>query len=495
MINEEELLKKAYQAIDSKKEKAADDYYRLNYHIMPPAGLLNDPNGFIQFEGDYHLFYQFNPFATSHGAKFWAHLKSKNLVDWQELPLALAPAQSYETHGCYSGSAVNNNGTMTLIYTGNVKDENDNRETYQCLAVTEDGVNFEKLGPVINNQPDGYTRHFRDPKVWQKDGIWYLVIGTQNINKKGRVLLYRSEALKEWDLMGEVVDSSINNLDDSVYMWECPDMFTLKGKEVLIGSPQGINAKEDLYNNIHQSGYLVGELNYQTGEFKHQEFKELDRGFDFYAAQTTGDKKGRRILIAWMGLPDQKENYLERENGWVHTMTIPRILELNADNKLIQKPVPELKSLRSEKIVHQNIKIDSEEIELANIEGDSLELIVEFKNIDAEQFGLKLRTAADDSQKTTIFYDQKTKKLIFDRSNSGKGENGIRSCLIENKGSLKLHFFVDTSSIELFVNNGQEVFTSRVYPQPENKKIKFFAINGKVNIKEIRQWKLTKKRF
>lgn len=493
MKSEEELLKKAYQAIDSKKEKAAEDYYRLNYHIMPPAGLLNDPNGFIQFADDYHLFYQFNPFATSHGSKFWAHLKSKDLVDWQELPLALAPAQSYESHGCYSGSAVNNDGTMTLIYTGNVKDENDMRETYQCLAVTEDGVNFEKLGPVINNQPEGYTRHFRDPKVWQHDGNWYLVIGTQNTDQKGRVLLYRSEALKDWELLGEIVDSNLNNLDDTIYMWECPDLFTLNGKEILIGSPQGIKAEGDLYNNIYQSGYLVGELNYQTGEFKHQEFKELDRGFDFYAAQTTVDKKGRRILIAWMGLPDQKENYPERENGWVHAMTIPRILELDRDNKIIQNPLPELKSLRDEEIVYKNIKIDSGEIELAKIEGDSLELIVEFNSLTAEKFGVKLRVAADGSQETVISCDQNKKKLIFDRGNSGLGENGVRHCSVENIQNLKLHFFVDSSSIELFVNDGQEVFTTRLYPQPESRGIKFFAKNGEVNLKKVRKWQLDNK--
>jgi beta-fructofuranosidase len=142
------------------------------------------PMDLFNLMGDYHLFYQFYPFDTSHGAKFWAHLKSKNLVDWQELPLALAPAQSYESHGCYSGSAVDNQGTLTLIYTGNVKDENNRRETYQCLAVSKDGINFDKLGPVIENQPVGYTRHFRDPKVWKKDDDWYLVIGTQNTEKK-----------------------------------------------------------------------------------------------------------------------------------------------------------------------------------------------------------------------------------------------------------------------------------------------------------------------
>ena len=492
MISEKELIKKANQAVEAKKEVLESDYYRLNYHIMPPAGLLNDPNGFIHFEDDYHLFYQFYPFDTSHGAKFWAHLKSEDLVNWQELPLALAPAQKYESHGCYSGSAVNNDGVLTLIYTGNVKDENGKRETYQCLAQAEDGIKFEKLGPVIDNQPDGYTRHFRDPKVWQQDGKWYLVIGTQNNEIKGRVLLYSSDDLKDWQLLGELAESKLDHREDSVYMWECPALFSLNGKDILIGSPQGIEKDGDLYQNIYQSGYLVGELNYQTGEFKHQEFKELDRGFDFYAAQTTLDKRGRRILIAWMGLPDQKENYPERKNGWVHTMTLPRVLEINSDNKLVQKPITELKKLREKEVCHQNIKVTNEEVELDELRGDSLELVVEFKDFTAEKFGLKLRSAADGSQQTVISYEPEKESLSFDRSNSGLGEAGIRRCTVKNTGDLKLHFFIDSSSIELFVNDGLEVFSSRVYPQPENKKIKFFAENGSVCLDEIKKWELKK---
>lgn len=492
MKNEIELIEKAEQAIAQKKEIVENDYYRLNYHIMPPAGLLNDPNGFIQFEDDYHLFYQFYPFDTVHGAKFWAHLKSKDLVEWQELPLALAPAQAYESHGCYSGSAVNNQGELTLMYTGNVKDQADNRQSYQCLAVTEDGINFNKLGPVINEQPPGYTAHFRDPKVWNKNGSWYMVIGAQNKDEKGRVLLYRSKNLKDWILLGEIVNNKIQNLNDSIYMWECPDLFSLAEKEILIGSPQGINPEGDLYNNIYQSGYFVGKLDYEKAEFEHQEFIELDRGFDFYAPQTTLDNKGRRILIAWMGVPDQAENYLEKNNDWIHALTIPRVLKLNQENKLIQKPVPELKKLRTDKISHQNIKLKNKEIELQGISGQSLELIVGFENVNADNFGLKVRSSYSGREASIISYNQKKEKLTLDMSNLDKVGRGQRSCFIKNSKNLKLHFFIDISSIEIFVNQGEEVFTSRIYPKPESTKIKFFAKNGEVIIRNLKKWQLKK---
>mgnify|MGYP006279027011 CR=1 FL=1 len=490
MKKEKELRIKAQQKIAEKQDVVEKDYYRLDYHIMPPAGLLNDPNGFIQFDGDYHLFYQFYPFDTTHGAKFWAHLKSQDLVNWQELPLALAPANSYETHGCYSGSAVNNDGTLTLIYTGNVKDEAGNRETYQCLAVTEDGTNFKKLGPVIENQPQGYTRHFRDPKVWQKDGQWYLVVGTQTVDEEGRVLLFTAPDLKDWQLVGEVAGSNVGSLDDFGYMWECPDLFELDGKEVLIASPQGVEAEGDFYNNIYQNGYLVGSLDYQTGQLEHDGFRELDQGFDFYASQTTLDEQGRRILVAWMGLPDQEDNYVERDNDWVHTLTLPRVLKLDADDNLMQQPIPELKKLREREVVHRNIDIENEVIELDGIHGDVYELIAEFNLLDAAECGIKLRCAADGTEETIITYDQSTNKLSFDRSNSGQGENGIRRCKIDNPNKLKLHFFVDTSSIELFVNDGAKVFTTRIYPQQSSQKIKFFADGGRVELEKLQQWEL-----
>ena len=490
MTTEEKLIIQARESIKAKQEQVKADYYRLEYHIMPPAGLLNDPNGFIHFAGQYHLFYQFNPFATNHETKFWGHLKSTDLVNWQELPLALAPANDYETHGCYSGSAVNDDGTLTLVYTGNVKDEADNRATYQCLAVTEDGVDFEKLGPVMENQPAGYTRDFRDPKVWQQDGQWYMVIGTQTVDEQGRVLLFTAPDLKDWELVGKVAGSNLDGLEDLGYMWECPDLFSLDEQDVLIASPQGIEAQGDDYNNIYQNGYLVGQLDYQTGCLKHDGFKELDQGFDFYASQTTLDEQGRRILVAWMGLPDQAENYVERDNGWVHTLTIPRVLELDDNKRLIQKPISEMKKLRGAKTSYQNIAIKDETIELDGINGDVLELITEFELSDVEKCGVKLRCAPDGSEETVISYNRATGKLSFDRTNSGQGEDGIRRCQLGDIEELKLRFFVDRSSIELFVNQGQKVFTTRVYPQQSSQGIKFFAQNGAVKLQQVKKWEL-----
>lgn len=482
----------AYDKIEETKDLVQRDYYRQKYHIMPPTGLLNDPNGFIQINDEYHLFYQFHPFSTKHGLKYWGHVKSKDLVNWEKCPIALAPSEWYESHGCYSGSAVNNHGEFTLIYTGNVKDEKGNRESYQCIATSNDGMNFKKYenNPVIYNQPDGYTAHFRDPKVWRIDEEWYMVIGTQTINKEGRVLLFKSLNLKDWSVVGEVTGSGVNGLEYFGYMWECPDLFTLNDKDILITCPQGLDSKGDLYNNIYQSGYFVGNLNYSTGQLKHGEFTELDRGFEFYAPQTTSDSKGRRILIAWMGLPEE-ENHPTTEYGWIHTMTIPRVLELEGD-KIYQRPIEEFKELRKNEVAYNDIVIENDTIELEWISGDVIELLVEIEAEDAVEYGVKLRCSENNDEETIVSYNRENKKLELNRDKSGKSLKGIRRCHLLNRRVLKLNIFLDTSSIEVFVNDGEEVFSARIYPNKSSNKVKFFAKGGSIKIKSVFKWELEK---
>lgn len=485
-----EMTKKIYEHFNHMKKLVEKDYHRLKYHIMPPAGLLNDPNGFIHIHREYHLFYQLHPFDTKHGLKHWGHVTSKDLVNWEQQPIALYSTEWYEKNGCYSGCAVNNGGTLTLIYTGNVKNEEGIRETYQCIATSEDGINFEKYdgNPIISNQPEGYTRHFRDPKVWQKDGIWYMVIGTQTIEEAGKVLLYASSDLKEWKRVSVVTGSFENNLGDLGYMWECPDLFSLDGQEVLLACPQGMKPSGDLYNNIYQSGYFIGRLNYDTGVLSHGKFTELDRGFEFYAPQTTEDEKGRRILIGWMGLPEEEE-HPTTEYGWIHAMTIPRELEL-VDEKIYQKPVEEMKILRKNPVFHQDILLKNEAINLSGVQGDVIELLVEFQLLTAEAFEIHLRCSEDREEKTILSYHRETNKIELNRNNSGKGYGGIRRCTIIPRELIKLHIFMDTSSLEIFVNDGEEVFSSRIYPSELSRDIKFLAVNGDAIITEVNQWEL-----
>lgn len=474
MTTEESLLKnKAYHEVDKHRKQVLSDPYRLNYHLMPPVGLLNDPNGLIHYKGIYHVFYQWNPFDTKHGAKFWGHYTSKDMVHWKEEPIALAPSEWYERNGCYSGSAVESEGKLYLFYTGNVKLDDGKRETYQCLAVSSDGIHFEKHGPVLK-LPSGYTSHFRDPKVWKKDNHWYMIVGAQTLDKKGVAALFISQDLYHWNELGIIAGSGINGLNDFGYMWECPDLIHLNGKDILLVSPQGLEPSGHLYQNLFQSGYLVGNMDYRGIKFQHGSFTELDRGFDFYAPQTFIDDSGRTILYGWMGITDELESYQPTiQNQWVHALTIPRVLELRA-NKVIQRPVEELKKLRRNEIVVETTR------KLNKIDALSAELFL--TPINPGSFQIFFRNEAK------LCFDSEKEEISLHRRNIKTGTLETRVCSL-SKVSM-LHIFLDNSSVEIFINDGEEVFTARYFPQPEVESIIF---SGEADFK-LTKWNLVKLR-
>ncbi|WP_042464161.1 glycoside hydrolase family 32 protein [Neobacillus dielmonensis] len=449
------LIQKAYNEVKKYKNKVINDPYRLKYHLMSPVGLLNDPNGLIQYKGVYHVFYQWNPFDTAHGAKFWGHYTSTDMVNWREEPIALAPSNWYERNGCYSGSAVASDEKLYLFYTGNVKQEDGTRETYQCLAVSSDGIHFEKHGPVLK-LPEHYTPHFRDPKVWKEGNRWYMVVGAQTLDEKGAAVLFSSQDLYHWEELGKIAGSAMNGIGDFGYMWECPDLIHLNGKDILLVSPQGLEPSGHLYHNLFQSGYFVGELNYHSLDFQHGAFTELDRGFDFYAPQTFTDEQGRTILYGWMGITDETESYQPTiANHWVHALTIPRELELR-DGKIYQKPVEELKKLRKDQQEYEGNHI------LLN--GVSAELLLQLDG-KAVPFQISFRNEA------TLFFEPDKKEISLQRRNVKTDAIETRTCKIDSVS--KLQIFIDHSSLEIFINNGEEVFTSRYFPNLTNELISF----------------------
>ncbi|MGL5639619.1 MAG: glycoside hydrolase family 32 protein, partial [Cetobacterium sp.] len=375
---------------------------------------------------------------------------SKDLINWETLPVALSPTDSFDKNGCYSGSAIEKDGEIHLFYTGNVKN-NGVRESYQCLATSKDGVNFEKKGPVIhdNDIPKEYTRHFRDPKVFMENETYKMVIGAQRVDLTGTVVVFSSKDLINWTFDKEVIN------EDFGFMCECPDFITDKKNSALLFSPQGIEADGDLYNNRYQSGYIIRELE----EINKNNFIELDRGFEFYAPQTFIDEFHKNVLIGWMGMPEELDHPTIEKENWVHSLTLPRTLEITK-NKILQTPHPNLKKLRKEKIQLEGIKIkNSLNLSEFGICGDTYELIIDLKNLDTD-FKIDLRVG--ETEKTTFSYNYEKKKATLDRNHSGAGYTGTRSCSL--KELEKIHIFMDKSSVEIFLNDGEEVFTANIYP-------------------------------
>ncbi|REJ09386.1 glycoside hydrolase family 32 protein [Halobacillus trueperi] len=463
-----ELRKKVETEIQKHKQIVEADTYRQNFHHMPPVGLMNDPNGFIQWKGVYHLFYQWMPFETAHGAKYWGHYTSEDLVNWKHEAVALTPSDWYDKDGVYSGSAIVHDDQLHLFYTGNIEGEHEPEAEYQCLAVSQDGIHFEKKGVLIET-PKGYTGHFRDPKVWKNGDQWYMVVGAQTEDKQGKAVLFRSEDLQNWEHIGPIAGSKEGKLGEFGYMWECPDLFELDGADVLMVCPQGLEADGMDYANTYQSGYFVGKWDETAETFQHGDFRELDRGFEFYAPQTTRDEKGRRLLVGWMGVPDQYEQaHPTVENGWVHCLTIPRELKWNGE-RIIQTPVPELAHMRGPVLMHSSITIENDQKAVRGVQGRSVELNLDFESLE-DMFAIELFQYASLSYKDRVV--TLSRPHLEDRSKTEfrrvKLDEGLRN----------LRLFIDQSSLEIFINGGEEVFTSRIYPQAEEEHILFTSLGS-----------------
>lgn len=486
-MNHVRYVEQAGAALEQKAAELGDDSYRLRYHLMPPAGWMNDPNGLIYYKNEYHAFYQHYPYDSKWGPMHWGHAKSKDLVNWEHLPVALAPSEAYDAgetggYGCWSGSAVDNEGVLTLIYTGHVDGRTPTE--VQCLATSSDGVTFRKEAnnPVIAGAPEEGGLGFRDPKVWRHDGAWYMVIGYGK-DGLGKVLLYTSQDMQAWRYLGVAAESD-GEMGD---MWECPDLFPLgnEGDHVLVISPMNMGTTKTMY--------MTGTLNYETGAFDRRYAERLDYGFDFYAPQTFVDGKGRRILLGWMNIWGARMP--EQERGWMGAFTLPRELTLAADGTLRMQPVAELTALRREHQRVSGLTIGADREAALPVKGDSLELIAVF---DVEQsagdadFGLLLRCSEDGKEYTKVVYSAAERKLSVDRTHAGAGEAGVSEVQLAPlaDGRVKLHLFLDRSSVELFANDGMKTVTNRIYPAADSVGIKLFAEKGAARLESLDAWQL-----
>ena len=429
--------------------KLNNDRYRLGYHVSAPAGWINDPNGFCYYKGYYHIFYQYHPYSADWGPMHWGHARSKDLVHWESLPIALAPDTKADEDGCFSGSAIVKDDVLYLIYTGHhYYDDGDPDHFWQNqnLAYSTDGINFTKYenNPIIASAPEDNTHHFRDPKVWEKDGKYYMILGSQGKDGVGRAIIYRSDDLKDWQYLGEIAKA--NGLTTEGFMWECPDFFELAGKDILLLSPQGIEAQGQKYLNLFQTGYFVGNFDYSTNTFEHGGFTELDHGHDFYATQTTLAPDGRRLVFGWMDMWESR--FPEKADGWAGALTLLRELELK-DDQLYMRPVKEAVQLRTAEISAWNKQVTEKTLLCENEQQAEIDL-----------------TLTTDQAFELAFTDQdKQVKLTFDQAtHTFTLLNGdARYASIKPNSELKLQIFIDTSSLEIFINDGEAVFTERFY--------------------------------
>ena len=472
-----------------------NDRYRLSYHLMPEIGWCNDPNGFVYYNGKIHQFYQHNPYSTAWGPMHWGHATSTDFVKWEYLPVALAPDSEYDDgSGCFSGSAIEKDGKLYLMYTGVSK----NGYQQQCLAESNDGVKFSKLNrnPVINSTmvgPGLSTIDFRDPYVFKEGDTYYCIIGAKE-GSYGQMVLYKSKTLTSWDYVGKVMNNSDPSAPNyytlSPGIYECPTYAVIDGQPILICSPQFLPQQGNQFENVHSVVYMAGSFNYQTGRFTYDKMRDVDGGFDFYAAQLMNMPDGRVIMTAWMQMWDRV--FPTQADGWCGAMILPRELSYK-NGKLYQAPVREIENYRVNKIQADNIQLNSQSQRIDGISGDALELEVKLEVGSAQKTGVKVFKGT--SHETLIYYDAQKQAVVLDRSNSGKNCKGaevnyftrtVNATPID--GVITLRIFLDNTSCEVFINGGEATLTANVYANEDEEGIEFYSIGGNSTLLSVTKY-------
>jgi beta-fructofuranosidase len=429
----------------------------------------------------------------------WGHVVSDDLAYWKHLPIALVPEEPYETGGgCFSGSAIEKDGKLWLMYTGHLQANPEEEAAigfphieFQCLASSEDGIHFKKsaTNPVIEEadvtSDDVSINDIRDPKVWEHNGKYYAVLGSRTPDMAhGQILLFESKDLTTSWKFKAISARSEGNLGG---MWECPNFAEIDGQDVLVFSPMDLRTDDGTFYNDKVAGVLIGKLNYKTGIFKHGDFQYLDKGFDFYAPQIMQTPDGRTITIGWLDMWNVDMH--EIRDGWAGQMSIPRELHVK-DGKIFSTPVKELEKLRKwTPITFEDVVID-EATTFDGVAGEACELVMTIDAAESKKFSIAVR--ASELEQTVLSYNA-IGKFTLDRTKSGETINGaasVREIEIEPTEKLKLHIFIDRSSLEVFINDGAEVLSARIYPKRTSQKIIFVPENGLLEIDSLEFYKL-----
>lgn len=437
---------------------------RPKYHITAEKNWINDPNGLVKFKGQYHVFMQHHPYSLEWGPMHWAHVVSDDLLHWKHLPIALTPGDEFDKDGCFSGSAIVVNNRIYVAYTGFIFNEDPEKIIQQqCLAYSDDGVHFKKLGCIIDKTklPEGYASNdFRDPKIYKDGDYFYILVAARKLDGRGRVLSYKSKDILHWEFLADIFDE-----DSRGKMIECPDY--VKNLNLLIYCEQNQPIDGLMHHNVHSTYYRYGK--FENHKFVTEKIGTIDYGFDFYAPQVL---PGENILIGWLDMWDR--NHPSSKYGFAGSLTVPRkIYEKNGD--LLQIPV--IYGGFSEKVLVNKTYTN-------HLSVGTLKLNVE----DLKELDISLRMG--EGEVTRFYLDND--EFVFDRSKSGEQIQGVEQDELSLKGLRKMpykkedkdeiYIVLDKYSVEIFVNGIS--MSNLVYSKDSSDKfeIKISAKSGELEI-------------
>ena len=428
-------INKANEYIQLNKN-IVNQQFRLKFHMMPPIGWMNDPNGLSKYNGEYHLFYQYYPYDSKWGPMHWGHFVTKDLIKYDDVDVALAPTNQDVESGCWSGSAIVANDCLNLIYTRHYE-INEYKTQQQCIASAKDGINFAKRDePLFNNDelPENISRRdFRDPYVFYKNGYYYMLVGGKLDTNEGVIVVLKSLTLDNFKF--DFIIGPFYELGD---MGECPSYFEVDGIDVIVVSGCGVKQKENNFRNCNSSVYLAGKFDFDNKKFNVIKIEEIDKGDTFYAPQFINNND-EPIMIGWMEMWGKE--YPTTSHNWNGALSIPRKLTWK-NNTLYQEPINSISKYykNTYKYTSGSIKCISDITINANeyfsIKFEGLNGYFELGN---NEDGVYLNT---------------------------KGSNNLNECIRHTNNkyqNVELRILLDTSSVEIFVNGGMETITSRVF--------------------------------
>lgn len=477
------------------------DRYRPQWHFSAKRNWINDPNGLVYFDGEYHLFYQYNPFGDQWGHMSWGHAVSTDLLHWQELPVAIPEDDRVSI---FSGSVVideaNTSGfgdgktpVMVAIYTGCLRRPEGGQA--QELAYSHDrGRSWTKF--VANPVLDLGLTDFRDPKVfWHTDTQrWIMLV---SLAHEYRLAFFASNNLKDWTFL-----SDFKSEDTQQGIWECPDIFEmpLAGEasvwvlkvDVLEGHPSHGSGARLFWGHFDGTRFHLGNIPAPAW---------ADYGSDFYAAVAWGNTEHVRPTPVWIGWMNC-HRYAKHlpTSPWRGVMSMPRALSLRRTAtglEFLQQPIPELTRLRGKALVNSPAEIQDSEYRLTvDPCRRSLELHMACEQSSAQSWGGYLRTGKDEILRWG--YDNLTSEVFVDRSTAGFVPDDRHYAKRRSAAypaprvglPVRLRIFLDQSSVELFAGEGELVLTEQFFPEGHEFELGLFSNAGTSTFTQVTVWPL-----
>lgn len=410
-------------------KKKINNKYRLKYHMMPSVGWMNDPNGLVKFNDTFHLFYQFNPYNTQPGTMLWGHCTSGDLIKYNDEPIGIVPDKEHTS--IFSGGAIIVDNEINAVYTEHYEYEGIKTEEVYLTKINSYSEN--KIRIFDNNKlPKNICKSdFRDPFPIFVDGEYYVFIGGKDIElNKGIIVVLKGKSLEELDYHFTI--GPLYALGD---MGECPSYYKINNKDVLVASGCRVGNIDNDYKNTNSSVFIVGDIDFKEGKMSIDFVKEIDKGDTFYAPQFINGFE-EPVIIGWLEMWDKKYPTHDLGHGWTGAFSMPRKIILK-DQDIFQEPIEQLKQYQKEYVDEYSKCLDISLVMLSDGE-----------------FEIK-----SDNGSVKIYNNG---YINLDTRNA----NNFNGCVRRTNNKYyrcKVRILLDVSSIELFIDNGKEVISSRIY--------------------------------